>query len=268
MSGQRFTVDSLVNGRGPFPLLVDTGAERSLISNELAASVDGRPGAKVRLSTLAGKKIYPTLIVDGLRVGPLSLRGLAMAQVPQSAIGASGVLGIDALKSARLTFDFRAQTVRIERTLPQEPVSSDAIIVEARVRKHWLLIREARVAGRKVALIIDSGSEVSIANPEMRQLLDREVGRGDPSSVTLCGLTGNLVVGEQRTLKQLTFGPIELTTVPIVFLDSPIFGQLGLDGRPALIIGMETLRAFDRVTIDYPASRFVFVLGNTSATPD
>jgi hypothetical protein len=37
----------------------------------------------------------------------------------------------------------------------------------------------------------------------------------------------------------------------ILFTSAPIFHQLGLESRPALLLGMNALRAFDKVSIDF-----------------
>ena len=59
-----------------------------------------------------------------------------------------------------------------------------------------------------------------------------------------------------------------MTRVPIGYADSPVFAQLGLDDRPALILGMRSLRAFDRVAIDFADRRILFDLPDgVEATP-
>lgn len=267
-TAKRITVDGLINGMGPFPMMIDTGAERSLISEELALRIGGSPGAYMTLSTLSGRRAFPTMRVAGLTVGPLSFEDFSLVRIPGEVLGAPAVLGIDAIKGSRLTFDFNANVARLEGTLKRKYIPRDAIVIEARARNHWLLIKNAEVAGTRIALIVDSGNEVSIANRPMRRLLARAERPDDPLFVGICGLNGQQIVGEQRTIRRLTFGQIELTSVPIVYLDTPIFGLLGLEDRPALIVGMETLRAFDKVAIDYPANRLEFTLRGQSTASD
>ncbi len=52
--------------------------------------------------------------------------------------------------------------------------------------------------------------------------------------------------------------------VPIGYADTPVFAQLGLDDRPALILGMQNLRVFDRVAIDFADRRILFDLPDGS----
>ena len=44
---ERMTVPVNISGRGPFPFIVDTGAERTVISSELARSLSLQPGRTV-----------------------------------------------------------------------------------------------------------------------------------------------------------------------------------------------------------------------------
>ena len=52
----------------------------------------------------------------------------------------------------------------------------------------------------------------------------------------------------------------QLSNLPILFADSPTFHALGLDSEPALILGMEQLRLFNRVAIDFNSQRVLFDL--------
>ncbi len=48
--------------------------------------------------------------------------------------------------------------------------------------------------------------------------------------------------------------------MPITFADSPAFDALGLENRPALILGMDNLRILDRVAIDFDSRSVLFDL--------
>ena len=59
-------------------------------------------------------------------------------------------------------------------------------------------------------------------------------------------------------LRSLQIGRAEMTNVQIGFADSAIFAALGLSPRPALVLGMNNLRVFDRVAIDFSTKRILF----------
>ena len=46
--------------------------------------------------------------------------------------------------------------------------------------------------------------------------------------------------------------------LPIVFADADAFRELGLDKTPALLLGMSTLRQFNRMMIDFKQRRVLF----------
>jgi hypothetical protein len=51
---------------------------------------------------------------------------------------------------------------------------------------------------------------------------------------------------------------ITFQNVLVAYVDSPAFPALGLGDKPALLLGMRDLRAFDRVAIDFQAKRVFF----------
>ena len=61
-------------------------------------------------------------------------------------------------------------------------------------------------------------------------------------------------------VKQLTIGGVGLTNLAVVFTDAHTFKQLGLDKRPALLLGMNAIRAFKKVSIDFANRKFRVVL--------
>jgi hypothetical protein len=61
-----------------------------------------------------------------------------------------------------------------------------------------------------------------------------------------------------RLARSIQIDGISLNNVPITFVDSPTFAALGLDNEPALVLGMEELRLFRRVAIDFGARKVLF----------
>ncbi|MFD2499649.1 hypothetical protein ACFSTI_13520 [Rhizorhabdus histidinilytica] len=48
--------------------------------------------------------------------------------------------------------------------------------------------------------------------------------------------------------------------MPIAFADAQIFHRLGLDNRPSVLLGMDALRLFDRVSIDFANRNVRFLM--------
>jgi hypothetical protein len=63
-------------------------------------------------------------------------------------------------------------------------------------------------------------------------------------------------------LPQLNVGHIRVTNQPIAYADLYTFKQFGLRDKPAMLLGMNTLRHFARVSIDFPRREVRFLLDN------
>jgi predicted aspartyl protease len=66
---ERMTVAVNIEGRGPFPFIVDTGAERTVISSELARTLALRPGRLTTVHSMSEVSRIATVVIPGLRVG-------------------------------------------------------------------------------------------------------------------------------------------------------------------------------------------------------
>ena len=78
-------------------------------------------------------------------------------------------------------------------------------------------------------------------------------------------MTGETITGELMMLDRLEVGGVTLSQLHIVFADVPIFGVLKLDDRPAILLGMNAIRAFERVSIDFANKKFRVVLPQSGA---
>src|SRR5665213_1141392 len=111
---RRMTAPVTINGQGPFFFVVDTGANQSVISQELTAALALPPGADIILHGVAGAESAPTAIAGLVKIGSRVEKDVMMPVLPQAAIGAAGILGIDRLRNQRLKLDFRAHRLTIE----------------------------------------------------------------------------------------------------------------------------------------------------------
>jgi hypothetical protein len=71
--------------------------------------------------------------------------------------------------------------------------------------------------------------------------------------------------GEYTFVKKLTIGEVGLSNLAVVFADAHTFKQLGLDKRPALLLGMNALRAFKKVSIDFANRKLRVMLPETGS---
>jgi predicted aspartyl protease len=147
---------------------------------------------------------------------------------------------------------------------PLERLEGDTIVVRARSRGGRLIFTQAKIDGRRVSVIVDTGSQVTIANLALQRMLAKR-GHGLLSdTVTIESVTGEQMSAHVTRVAQVELGGVNLTDLSVAFADAHIFRQLGLDDRPALLLGMNAMKAFDRISIDFAAKKVRFVLPGTS----
>lgn len=260
----RMTVPVRVGGYGPYRFLIDTGADRTAISSDLARqlNLNGRKG--VTLHSVTGVSAIETANVPMLDITAKKVRNIDAALLESEHMGADGILGLDSLRSQRVLFDFKKQMLTVVPAEAYVKEDKDTIVVTAKVRNGRLILTQARAEGTPLTLVVDTGAQVSIGNEALlRKLSRRSVKRTGP--VELHSVTGETLTGEYTIVRELTVGGVTLKKLPIVFADSHAFRRLGLDDKPALLLGMNALRSFDRVSIDFHRKKLKVVLPEESA---
>lgn len=265
----RMTVAVSVSGQGPYRFLVDTGSERTVISRQLADRLRLENGRDVKLHSVVGSTDVNTVFIPDLRVtgNPLSI--VNAPALDASNIGADGLLGIDSLRSKRVLFDFKAQTMSITPSSRRlERLAGDTIVVRAKSRRGRLVFTEAKIDGARVTVIIDTGSEVTVGNRALLKSLAKRNVRFAPGEVMIETVTGEKFAANLARLNQLELGSVKLEGMEVAFAEAHIFRQLNLGHKPALLLGMNAMRAFDRISIDFETRKIRFVLPGTSMRRD
>jgi hypothetical protein len=193
------------------------------------------------------------------------VRNLDAALLDSAHMGADGILGLDSLRSQRVLFDFRKQTLTIVPADTHVPDDKDTIVVTARVKNGRLILSKAHAENVPLTLVVDTGAQISIGNMQLREKLSRGGRLKRNAEVELQSVTGEKIMGEYTIVRELEVGGIKLKNMPIVFADSHAFRRLNLDDKPALLLGMNALRSFDRVSIDFQRKKLKVLLPETGA---
>jgi predicted aspartyl protease len=242
----------MINGRGPFRLVLDTGASHSgvtaLVALALGIPVDKSPPVIMRGVT--GFATVPTIKVDSLSVGDLSVDQPLLPILPDALGGAEGILGSEGLAGKRVFIDFRHDQIDIAYS-KNERSGRGFVSVPFHSMRGTLVVVEAIVNHIRVKAIIDTGGQATIANLALREALVHSLGYlgGKPDSIV--GATKDVQNGILMATPAIELGSIQIQDSAITFADMYIFKQWKLINEPAILIGMDTLGLLDTLIIDY-----------------
>ena len=114
-------VEVAVNGKGPFPFVLDTGAGGTVLDGDLVKELslptigEVQIGDPIHPHGLAAKQVK----IDRLAIGGLTLSDMTATAVENSGfrehLGARGVLGMPLFSELLLTIDYSGAQVRIAR---------------------------------------------------------------------------------------------------------------------------------------------------------
>jgi predicted aspartyl protease len=268
---QEYTVDATnrmvvpvqVNGSKPYPFIVDTGSERTVIANDLARFLKLASGTELRLATISGPATVPSFLIDNLSTSTLSLDGVEAPGLERSHLGAFGLLGIDSLEDNKLFLDFRNKKMELlpsKKKRSASKLESGMIIVTAKRRAGRLILSNALVGGIDVDIVIDTGAQSSMGNFALRDRLSRRNRGRDLIPVALSSVIGAKMTGDFTQIKEIDVGGVTIKDLPIVFSENYAATVLGLEKRPAIFLGMDALGLFDKVVIDFVNNRVSFAL--------
>jgi len=255
---ERLTVPVTIQGQGPFDFIIDTGAQATVLSHDLADLLQLYDRKPATLVAMASRLPIETVDVAGVTLGSRNFYIQTAPLVDAAHMGdADGILGLDSLQNQRVLLDFVKQEISVADADELGGNRGFEIIVKARRRLGQLIITRAMLDGIMTAVIIDTGAQSSVGNPALFRKLRRARSLGE---TILTDVNGQQLTGSVMLARQLSVQRVSLSNFPILFADAPPFHTLGLDNEPALILGMRELKLFRRVAIDFKDRQILFDL--------
>jgi Aspartyl protease/Domain of unknown function (DUF4124) len=113
--GSPIRVSAMIDGRGPVTLVLDTGADRTMISPAALARLGiAPPGTlRTRVSGVTGSSTADLVRVESVRVGDAMVGPLVLIAHDAGLPQADGLLGRDFLAAFTVTIDTRAGLVTL-----------------------------------------------------------------------------------------------------------------------------------------------------------
>src|SRR5580698_7567182 len=240
----------MINGRGPFRLVLDTGASRSAVNAQVAEAIGmvPDPAQPVLLRGVTGIVAVPTIRVDSFSVGDVIVTPAVLPIVADALGGADGILGTEGFTDKRVYIDFRHDLITVTHSrATRAPPGFISVPLER--SGAGLLIVYAHVGGVRTYAIIDTGGQSTIGNEAMRQALVRRRVKGMHSEVI--DVTNATQAGESYPSPPIELGSLEIQGTRITYGDMHIFEHWNLVNKPALLIGMDAIGLLDVFIIDY-----------------
>ena len=254
-------VPAMVNGKGPFEFILDTGADESAVYFWFAQSLHLPAGRRRELSGATG-----SVAETGTRLSALAVDGNFIHQVdadtmPDRADGAklAGVVGVDMMFDRLAILDFGCGTAAL---LPiqgarREIVGAGATLVKAgAIRDGKQLTLPVIVNGAAGVAVLDTGARQTLINYRFASAAgvnpESALFRG---GVPTRGVTAKSVAARVGPIGTVSFAGIKRRHVVARVVNLPSLEGDGLASGPAMILGLDLLRG-TRLTVDYTSRRF------------
>jgi hypothetical protein len=261
---RRMTLDVSIDDKGPFRFMVDTGADQSVISTEVAQQLGLIHGDDVTVQGISRAVTAPTVQLNDVRFGYVAIDSLMAPVLPRAWLGADGYLGLDVVDGRKVTFDFEHEQIKVDVSdHPADWVHSSDVIVRVNGSNGRLKAVNCSVDGVHAYAFIDSGAEMSIGNSHLfAALQEKGASYISDAAVPIVGVTGGMSPGRFTSVKDIKLGSLSFLHSNLVIADLQVFDVWGLNDRPALFIGMNFLRQTSALTIDFGLKEFRFRLAS------
>jgi predicted aspartyl protease len=248
----RIWAPAYINGRGPFRLVLDTGASQSTVTAQLAKYLGYTPNTSemMMMHGVTGSVAVPTIRVDSLTVGDLTLDGPVLPIVPDAMGGADGILGTAGLLDKRILIDFRRDKITITFSR-DEWARAGFTTIPFKFLRGKLIVFDVLVGRIRTKAVIDTGGQSTLANLALRDALARRHFKTISRPNQVVGATNDVQEGEMIATPTIEFGPIKILANTFTYVDAYIFTHWQLTAEPAILLGMDTLGRLDTLIIDF-----------------
>jgi predicted aspartyl protease len=238
-----------LNGKGPYRLVLDTGASNSAVISKVAEELGLPPTGALRLHGVTGSATVPFVTVDTFVVGDMESHSTMLPIVPDALGGADGVLGMEGLKNKRIFIDFLHDKITIIQSHMQRAREGYVAIPLTR-NANGLLVAKGYVGNVRVQAIIDTGGQATVANSALQTALRARHSKDErPDYIT--GATDDVQPGHDVPISSVSLGSVIIQSPYITVSDLHIFERWHMTEQPTVIIGIDTLGLLADMVIDY-----------------
>jgi predicted aspartyl protease len=223
-----------------------------VLSQALATRLGLAPSGEGVVHSVDGAELAMLVNVESLSFGALRLSSGDTPVLDGPMLdGDHGLLGVDGMAGRLLHVDFTKHCVEIYESGAQLPTQG-WLSVPARMRFGSMLMVQGEIMGVHVNVLIDTGSNISLANQHFRDALRDVAARSIEYHNGHAFTFGRPIVLSQRVwTPRLRLGETVVDSVNAYIGDFHIFELWGLQDEPTLLIGMDVLARSREMAIDY-----------------
>jgi predicted aspartyl protease len=264
------TIDVLVNGRGPYPFIVDTGATLTIVFENLArraelARVD-RPA--LRVLSISGAKTFEPFKIGDLFAGALLAEdhvGVVLEDWDFPRETPAGIIGLDILEKFAVAFDVRNRTLSFYEHdgLPPE-LTSRMRKTPIRLRRFditgaELYTTRGRINGEQIEFILDLGISTTLINfaagdAILANSLIVSAGRTTTTGTRLEDVFDDRTRVNAGVFRTVSVGRRSWQHKVLWVYDAPLFDELGVQRLAYGLLGADLLASRD-FAIDFKEER-------------
>jgi predicted aspartyl protease len=258
------TVPVTANGAGPFPFILDTGADETGVYQWFAEQLHLPSGQPEELIGQTGSSQAPTYKLKSVTMDGRSLRDIAADGLPNRRDKGkqAGILGNDMMDGAIAIFDFPCGTVQL---LPKpvdmrKLLGGDIHAVRAGLVKNGTeLTLPVTLNGVRGLAVLDTGSRDTRINSKFAAAAHIDTSSADFKDADLIyGVSSKAMSSRKGPIGTIGFAGVEVKAVQGRVMDLFSFQTFGMADAPAMTLGADVMSGF-RLVYDHQEKRVWFL---------
>lgn len=261
-------VSATIAGHGPYWFLVDTGANRSALDDDVAKALQLKTTGTSRVEGTAGVVEVAEASLGPVRFGGVEISSLnptiydlASSLAPDGTTTA-GILGLDALQRFAILFDRTAGSVRFADHPAKLATLNRAVVIPFELDNGVPRI-DAVVEGLPVKLRVDSGASIADGPKTFINITQRTYDRvkaKDPTFLPYTYFNASGVGGDIKIAvvkgRSASLGPASFAAP--FYIVQPAVGYFARDDAVGFL-GAYAFKTWAGFIIDYPRKRLILL---------
>lgn len=260
------TVETMLNGQGPFQFALDTGASISVIFDKTRAKagLEPLPGKQLHVLGMTGSGHFPLCQVDQVGIGSEFWNDARVALLPDDVPLASridGVLGVDFLSRYAIVY---SQEERVIRLYPKQLVRERSYAGWSSIPLFDMPVADGNLTmfafdmfidGKRIPAIFDLGASMDVLNRSAARSLNI---RPNPprKNTDVWGAFGEAAPTIEFIAWRVKVGNEYWSRREFLIGDLPVFDALDLVTKPVAIVGTRLFKERDFI-IDFARMRLL-----------